>query len=100
MDRLRLSIGGEEEIGESLGVQPASLDCMAITKRDDPGGCLRDVVATWLRMSSTPEHPITVVCPCVSVATSSPQGSMWAVMITQEISYTRWTVMKVNFITL
>lgn len=43
-------------IGMGLGLNAGTLEAVAITQRDNPDACLREMLTVWLRGSSSVEH--------------------------------------------
>ena len=43
-----------KDVGLELSMRQSTLDSIAITQRDDPGNCLREMLAEWLRGAGDP----------------------------------------------
>jgi hypothetical protein len=50
-----------KDFGLALLMRQSTLDAIAITQRDDPGNCLREILAEWLRGAGDPPRTWTTI---------------------------------------
>ena len=63
-----------KDFGLALLMRQSTLDAIAITQRDDPGNCLREMLAEWLRGAGEPPRTWTTIVN--ALATVDGLGSL------------------------
>ena len=63
-----------KDFGLALSMKQSTLDAIAITQRDDPGNCLREMLAEWLRGAGEPPRTWTTIVN--AMATVDGLGSL------------------------